>query len=736
MKQNQFKKSLIFIFAMVICFGILNCSSQPVGDEDLSLDSSASDTADNQSTKADEESIASEDKTGDNQQQSDVSEAKEDDIALDDEATKDNQQQAEQKQDENQKQSDDLLLEEDKPQEQAQKEPEQKQQIEPSPQESKQEVDLLAEEPKKEQTTPAQPQPESQPMVPSVASRVINITNLQYIPNDSGGSILISADGPMEYTTRTNAQLKQFIIEVPNAKLPDRLKRNLNTKDIQGEFGAIDAYQNQGSNVARFVIQMREGTSEPAVQVEGNTLALVSSNSRAASVSMIDQTKASSASADEPTKVSSEDKVLASHSLDEYLVGNTEFYGKKISIELDKVPVVQVLKMITEESGINMVIGDGVTGDISLKLRQVPWDQALVIIMKSKKLGYKRQGNILRILPIDEIKKEEEDAEKLAESRKSLDPLVVKVFPVSYAKVSFLADKIKADYLTEKRGKVIGDERTNALVITDTEENLKRIAKLISSLDLPPPQVLIEGKIVEAKESFKRSVGIQWGFNGIETKVSSTKNGPVNLKPNMDFSTQPSGAFNFGLNIGTLDVLGSLNATLALNEYEEKVKVLSSPRIVTLTNVAAHIDQTTQEPLLKISETQTGKTRETTFKDLKLSMDVTPQITADASVILNIQVQRDSKGAITSTDAGEIFPVNSKSAKTTVLVKNGQTAVIGGVYQSDASESQIGVPYLKDIPVIGNLFKGTSTDKGKSELLIFLTPRILGQLDGQTINHE
>lgn len=737
-KKRKFNFLVSCIITLTFCSGVLlSCSSQPVEEEDLSLDSSSSESA------TSEESTDELGSDSEQVQQEEAKESTEEDIALDDEQPAESQEKQEQQSEQAQKEED-LLFEEEKSEKQAQQEQQPEQKVEQQEQivekdlkDEKQQETLLVDEAQKESKI-TESTPES-----SLKSQLVQITNLQFVPNESGGSILISANGVLDYTTRSNPQLKQFIIEIPNAKLPDRLKRNLNTKDIQGEFGAIDAYQNPGSNVARFVIQLREGASEPAVQAEGNTLAIVSSNALptvATSKSSIQEgvglDSEAFPSADGKVKTGKE-QILASHSLDEYLMGNTEFYGKKISIELNKVPVVDVLKMITEESGINMVIGDGVGGDISLKLRQVPWDQALVIIMKSKKLGYKRQGNILRILPIDEIKKEEEEAAKIAESKKGLDPLVVKVIPLSYAKESVLVPKLK-EYLTEKRGKIIGDERTNSIVITDTEASIANITKLISSLDLPPPQVLIEGKIVEAKESFKRSMGVQWSFSGLDTRLTTTAKGPLNMRPNMGFTSQPTGAFNFGLNVGTLDVLGSLNAQLALNEYEDKVKVISSPRIITLSNEAANIEQTTQEPLVSTTALPTGGSGTSiTYKDLKLKLDVTPQITADASVIMKVIVLRESKGATTKSSSGEeMFPVNTKRAETRVLVKNGQTAVIGGVYQSDASESQIGVPYLKDIPFFGTLFKGKVTDKGKSELLIFLTPRILGQLDGQSINQQ
>ncbi|MGE5086930.1 MAG: secretin N-terminal domain-containing protein, partial [Bacillota bacterium] len=408
------------------------------------------------------------------------------------------------------------------------------------------------------------------------------ITNLQFKANESGGTVIVQGDRPLNYTTRANADLHQYIVEVDNAILPDKLKRSLNTKDIRGSIGSIDAYQNPGSTTARFVIQMREGVAEPAVQVEGNSLLIVAAGGTVSNV----------AHAETPViEVGGEDtKVLPNQSLTEFLAGNNKFYGKKISIETNNMDIRDALNLITEESGVNMVIAEEVKGNVSLKLRQVPWDQALVVLMRARKLGYTRQGNVLRIAPLGDLKAEEDDANKLALARKNLEPLKVRMFPVSYAKVDELEKKIK-DFLGD-RGKVVGDVRTNSLVVTDIGENLDRAAKLIQSLDTQPPQVLIEGKIVEASEAFTRNIGVSWNVTGQAIKLGSTSRGPVNMSPrfNINQGASTAGNFNLNLDVGTLDVFGSISAALALSESENKVKTLSSPRILTMSNEKADIN--------------------------------------------------------------------------------------------------------------------------------------------------
>lgn len=604
--------------------------------------------------------------------------------------------------------------------------------------------DVPAPTPEPEPTPAPAPAPVPEPTVAETipapappAAAPTSITDLKFKANESGGTVIIQADKPLSYTTRANPDLHQFVVEVENASLPDRLKRSLNTRDIKGSVGAIDAYQNPGSTTARFVIQLREGVTEPTVQMEGNNLLIVANGTTSSELSTSSEVPSPELSpgpspVEEPiTEVSTGDKILPSKDLSEFLAGNTKFYGKKISIETKSMDVRDALNFITEESGVNMVVSEEVKGNVSLKLRQVPWDQALVVIMKARKLGYTRQGNVLRIAPLDDLKAEEDDANKLAQSRKNTEPLKVRMFPVSYAKVDELEKKLK-DFLGE-RGKVVGDVRTNALVVTDIEDNLERAAKLIASLDTQPPQVLIEGKIVEAKESFTRTIGVNWGASGAPIKLGSTARGPVNMNPsfNVNPSASTSGNFNFNLSVGTLDFLGTLQSALSISESEEQVKVISSPRIMTLTNEKADITQTTEVAVKKVQQNLSGGPTESfEFKPLTMKLEVTPQVTADGSVIMKVNVNRQFQGADVSGAGQGAFSVNSREANTRVLVKNGETAVIGGIYQSDALDGETGVPWFRELPVFSYLFKTKNIRKDKSELLIFLTPRIVGQVGG------
>jgi type IV pilus assembly protein PilQ len=574
--------------------------------------------------------------------------------------------------------------------------------------------------------TETQPEP-AQP-APVHAAHPVEITNLKFKGNDNGGTIIVEANGPLTYTTRMNPDLKQFIVEIPNSVLPSKLKRNLNTKDIEGAIGSIDAYQNPGSNMSRFVIQLREGASEPAVQAEGQSLLIVASGSPVPTKSA---SSVSSASGGKEinnglNRELGDEKILTSQSLQEFLSGNQKFYGAPISIEVDNIDIKEALRFIASESGLNMVIAEDVTGKVSLKLQNVPWDQALVVLMKAKKLGYARQGSVIRIATLTDLKQEEDDATKLAQAKKTVEQLKVKVIPVSYAKVDDLAKNLK-DFLSE-RGKIVADTRTASIIVTDIEEGLDRITKLLSSLDVQPPQVMIEGKIVEASENFQKQLGVSWGFSGQDVSIMNGRSGPVNLTPSLTVAPGGSNAggtnFGFGLRLGVLDILGDLDANLRLSETENLVKIISSPRIVTLTNEEAKINSTNQVPIKTTTVVPGGTaTTNVTFKPLELELNVTPQVTAEGSVLMKVNVKREIQAPASagSTD----FGINSRSAMTKVLIKNGQTAVLGGIYQTDASDGEERVPGLSSIPVLGSLFRSTIQRKEKLELLIFLTPRIL-----------
>jgi type IV pilus assembly protein PilQ len=377
-------------------------------------------------------------------------------------------------------------------------------------------------------------------------------------------------------------------------------------------------------------------------------------------------------------------------------------------------------------------MSDDVKGPISLKIRKIPWDQALVTVMRAKGLGYTRQGNVLRISTLASLQTETEATNKILEAQKAIVPAVVQVIPASYANVDDLSKS--AEKFLSKEGKVVPDNRTNTLIVTDKAEIVERIAKLVKTLDVVPPQVSIESKIVEAVEDFESYIGINWSMSGAPKVLSPTggSNGaPITLTPNArsaNLASDFAGAtpLSVALNVGVLDTLGDLSATLQLAERNQLVKVISAPRISTLNREESNITQQGENVSIITTHNATDNTTTKTEKRTPFSLDlkVKPQITADGSVIMELDVQRQFLGPPVDQDT-QARAVNSRRAKTKVLVRNGQTAVIGGIYTTDETEATNGVPGLMNIPVLGWLFKNKAVSRSKNELLIFMTPRIL-----------
>ncbi|MCB0342832.1 MAG: type IV pilus secretin PilQ [Bdellovibrionales bacterium] len=593
----------------------------------------------------------------------------------------------------------------------------------------------------------------AEPMMAGAAEA--EVTDIEYRSNEQGGAIVIKTSAATPYTTRLNPETNQFVVEIQNVNLADRFKRPYIMKDFGAAFKAINAYQNPGTTTARVVIQM-QASNEPLVQQEGHSIIVIPqgemSMAQAEAVPPAEDAAAVAAGPsaapaeadsfeDDPTWRSSYDtqkaeeqaKILGARTLDEFMTESNEFFGRRISIETKDADIRDVIGFIAEESGVNLVMSDDVQGKISLRLRRVPWDQALIIVMRAKNLGYIRQGNVLRISQLASLQKEAADAQAIVQSQKGLSPLKVKVIPISYAQIKDLTTQIK-EFLTPNRGKVVGDERTSALIVTDTNDVLTKIERLVKELDIPPTQVMIEGKIVEATETFQKDVGLNWGFTGANTTISASggDNGrPIDL--NFGYAFQPftndavsalANAFN--LRVGRMSFLGNLSSTLALAEKDNLVRIISSPRIVTMNKSPAEITQ--KGETISIKQTKDPLTDEITKSStrvpVKLELKVTPQITAEGSVILDVEVLREFAGAEADQDTKD-RPVNSRSAKTKVLVQNGQTAVIGGIYQSDETQSESGFPGLRKVPVLGWLFKADSKKTEKNELLLFLTPRIL-----------
>ncbi len=572
------------------------------------------------------------------------------------------------------------------------------------------------------------------------------MTALDFKANDNGGTVVVKTNRPVTYTTRRNNKNNQFIIELQNTQVPKKFTRSLNTKEFPGAIASINAYQSSGGqNIARVILQLREDV-EPSVSQSGRAINIAAAgggeqtpstvskpmakNKRSAmnedngSDMQEEEDQSQNMDTGEPA-VKADSRIMENKSFESFLLGQSKFYGRRISIEVTNQDIREVFKFISEESGMNIILDDDVKGTVTMKLKKVPWDQILAIVLQSRQLGYVRNGTILRIASLKNLATDSQNALRVIESQKDLQPIRVQVFPMSYAKVDeFMSE---ANSLLSKRGKASADKRTNTLIVSDISENLSKIKALISKLDTQTPQVLIEAKIVEAKDTFEKSVGVKWNANGGTTVVGmgARDTGPMTLVPTI--ASDPIGAAgsnsSLNLQLGTFDVIGNLNATLQLLETENQIKLISSPRIVALDRTEASIEQTSSFPIISttLATATTPAIQTVTFKDIKLELKVTPQITVDGGVIMAIEVTRELKGAV----IGGIPGVDRRIAKAQVLVENGDTIVLGGIYNSDVNVSESGVPILSKIPILGALFRYKDTAKTKNELVIFMTPRIL-----------
>ena len=413
------------------------------------------------------------------------------------------------------------------------------------------------------------------------------------------------------------------------------------------------------------------------------------------------------------------------------LIDGKEYRGRRVSLDFKDVEIADVLRLIAEVSDLNIIAGDEVSGNVTIRLVEVPWDQALDVILMTKGLGFIRVGNVLRIAPTEILKAEEEVRLQERRNKEKLEDLEVKLLPVNYAAVKDVVGLVKR--LLSARGTVNIDLRTNTLIIKDISSVIDEASALISAIDTQTPQVMIEAKIVEASLGFSRELGTIWGiqtqqfndpFNsssgqrtdlGGEDLTFIDNNSLIFANP---ITSVPTGVATIGALI--LDQDFRIDAQIQAAEATGDGKIISSPRIVTLDNKEAMIEQGVSIPF----QTFEGGDAKLEFIDAVLSLTVTPHITADESIIMKIKVTRDAPDDSVSTPTGS--PAIAKNtAKTETLVRDGQTLVLGGIYTITKSQRQTRVPYLHRIPVIGNLFKATEITDARKELLIFVTPRIV-----------
>jgi type IV pilus assembly protein PilQ len=445
-----------------------------------------------------------------------------------------------------------------------------------------------------------------------------------------------------------------------------------------------------------------------------------------------------------------------------------EYVGERLTLNFQDIETRAVLQLLADTSGQNMVISDSVAGNVTLRLQSVPWDQALDVVMRTKGLDSRQEGNVIFIAPAAEIASREKELLSARKEAQELAPLRTEYLQVNYAKAADLAALIKsgAGSLISERGSVAIDERTNTLLLQDTSERLADIRRLVSTLDIPVKQVMIEARIVIVSDDYSRDLGVRFGANAAFTQggrdglgflggpVGNDDDDSIGISPfpNLggvgtptvgedDDAAQiggvrlPGNAMDrYLVNLPAANPAGRLALTLLDSDYlvdlelsaaqaEGRGEIISSPRLITANQREATIEQGVEIPY---QESSSSGATTTQFKKAVLSLKVTPQITPDNRVILDLTVSKDSVGQLVASATGGFVPsIDTREIVTQVLVNDGQTVVLGGILETERRDAENKVPYLGDIPVVGRLFKQTTTTDNKDELLIFVTPRIL-----------
>ena len=533
-------------------------------------------------------------------------------------------------------------------------------------------------------------------------------------------------------------QGSKIVVRTMGNKIPTHLARRLNANDFATPVGSIDAYNDKGNGV--ITIQTAGSYEYMAYQAENKlTISLKRPEDKS------------------PLKAKAQ-----------------TYTGNKISLDFQDIEVRRVLQLLADFTGINMVAADTVQGNITLRLKDVPWDQALDIILKTKSLDKRRNGNVIWIAPVSElIKAEEEQAKALAQSIK-LAPLQTEYIQLSYSKAEDIEKLITqgknantrggssaggnnnsgedslGEGLLSSRGTISIDPRTNTLIINDTSQKIDQIRKMIDLLDVSVKQVMIEARIVRASTDFTKEMGVKWGIlsQGINSNNDLLVGGsdttlwdlrtpdddgkytierPSNLNVDLGAVTPGASRIAFGL-ISLSDFM--LDLELAAVQADGYGEVISTPKVLTADKQSAKIESGTQIPYTSSTGGGANAVPKTEFINATLSLDVTPSITPDGKVMMKLNIAKDSPGLPTPT--GQLT-INKNSIDTNVLVDNGETVVLGGIFEQENLNQQIKVPFLGDLPYVGRLFRRDIKTDNKRELLIFVTPRIVN--DSLSRNH-
>ncbi len=552
---------------------------------------------------------------------------------------------------------------------------------------------------------------------PTVTERSIRTIDFRR-GSDGTGRVIVQLTDPRT-PVNVRQEGNQIVVDFAGTVMPKNLMRRYDVMDFATPVQTVDALRVEGSS--RLVISAQGDFEQLAYQSDNQY-----------TVEIKPSTKRSAGGAEE----------------------KKEYTGERLTLNFQDIDVRSVLQLLADTSGQNIVVSDSVTGNLTLRLQNVPWDQALDIVLRTKGLDKRRQDNVIIIGPTDELASREKAELAAHKEVQELSPVHTEFLQVNYAKVADLAKLIKTanakDSMLSARGSLSVDERTNTLLVQDTADKLQDIRRLVQTLDVPVKQVLIEARIVVVSDTFERDLGARLGISGFTTagagsliSVSGTNVGTDSMisSNHPASTTSPTGYVNFPtldnryqVNLPAANTNGSIGVSVLAGKHlldlelsaaqnEGKSQTISAPRVITANQKQATILQGTEIPY---QESASSGATTTQFKNAVLSLKVTPLITPDNRVVLDLDVSDDTVGAqVTSATGGSVPSIDTREIITQVLVNDGQTVVLGGILETTKTKSANKVPFFADIPVLGNLFKSTTDINNKTELLIFITPKIL-----------
>ncbi len=600
-------------------------------------------------------------------------------------------------------------------------------------------------------------------------SKAAKVVDVGYVHGDAQDRVVVKLTGTPVYAA-SPATGSKHRLELTGAELPDDLERTLDVVAFKGLLGSISAFKKAG-NVILEADRIADATADVKIDVkdDGSAVLYWTFTKPGTAIAGIDPKsskvtgigldgkpakKTKTIGSDKPLIVDQDDSASSFLSTTPMqALGGGKYNGKRIDLDFKDADIHNILRLLAEVGKVNIVTADDVAGSITIKMKNVPWDQALDVVLQAKGLGMVRSGNLIRVAKAEALEKEREMAIAKKKQELELAPIETRLIPVSYASAHELA--AKAEELKSPRGKITVDERTNVLIVRDVAANLDQIEALIHSLDTQTPEVLVEARIVEATSRYLRDVGIQWGGDmtmsaatgnptglafpnrvGLVGGASDQQTPTSGLSPLTNAIPNPNFAVNLpaaagtgsggalGLSLGSINDIVNLNVRLSAAETSGMLRIISSPRILTLDNREATISQGTLIPFSQIS----AQGVQTTFQEAKLALTVKPHVTADGSVAMHVKINRDEPD-FNQTSARGDPTILKRNAETDLLIPDGSTVVIGGIYTRNTGRNLDQVPFFGSIPIIGILFQRRRASDTRSELVIFLTPRIVNRAE-------